>query len=312
MFRATSCLKIFAAIPEDSEKSNVLPFVAGTAEAEQALADAAIPHTVAIKRSEGTFEAVYDGPPDFEPIPETPIRAATNTYQSILFVDDRYYACDEAVWFVADSPNGPWFVSDFVPAEVQYIPPRSRYYHVRYVHVYRSTPEVVYVGYTPGYLGSYTNHGTIVYGTGYHYRPYVSRTVYYPRASTWGFHTNYNPWTGWSFGMSWSVGWTNFSIGFGHDDGYYHDRDRDHDRGHRGRHGWWGPGGYRWRANRNYHRRPVTINRPINIRTGDIDIRSRVNKHNRVKVRPEDRRRMVRFVPKRRPPEVSARQGRSR
>ena len=277
----------FAAIPEDWEKSNVLPFVAGTAEADQALADAAIPQTAAIKRSEAKFAAVYDGEPDFEPIPDTPIEAASNTYQSILYVDDRYYACDDAVWFVADSPYGPWFVSDFVPPQVQYIPPQSRYYPVRYVHVYRSTPDVVYVGYTPGYLGCYRDHGTIVYGTGYRYRPYRSRRVYYPRASTWGYHANYNPWTGWSFGMSWSVGWTNFSIGFGHDDGHYRDRGHHYGRGHRG---WWGPGGYRWRPNHNYHRKPVTIHRPMFLRSGDVDLTKRLNNNRRLRVRPEDRR----------------------
>jgi hypothetical protein len=287
----------FANIPGDSEKSKVLPFIAGTPEAEDAVMDASVPQTAAIKRSEAVFEAVYDGEPDFEPIPQTDIRAARNTYQSILYIDGRYYACDEAVWFVADSPQGPWYVSDLVPANVQYIPPISRYYHVRYVHVYHSTPEVVYVGYTPGYLGSYPYRGTVVYGTGYYYRPYVSRRVYYPRPATWGFHTNYNPWTGWSFGMSWSVGWTNFSIGFGHgygyDEGYYDGYDDGYDDGYRrgrrhGHRGWWGPGGYRWRPNHNYRQRPVRIHRPFSILDGDMDYRDRINKNNRVNLRPED------------------------
>ena len=68
------------------------------------------------------------------------------------------------------------------------------------------TPEVVYVGYTPGYMWSYPYMGVPVYGTGWRYRP-VMGPYYYPRPPTWGFHVGYNPWTGWNFGMSWSNGW---------------------------------------------------------------------------------------------------------
>jgi hypothetical protein len=101
-------------------------------------------------------------------------------------------------------------------------------YHVTYVKIYDYTPEVVYVGYLPGYTGTYVYNTTVVYGTGYYY-PYWYGTYYYPRPSTWGFHVRYNPYTGWNFGLSYSTGPFTFYIG----------------RGSWYRGGFWGPGRYR-------------------------------------------------------------------
>lgn len=240
----------FARIPESSEKGKVLPFVAGTRQAQEASMDALIPQTAAIKRNEARLNVVYDGEPRFEPVPKTTMEQAVNTPETVLRIGDRYYCCHQAVWYVADSPEGPWVVADYVPAEVQTIPPESPAYNVKYVRIYDATPDVVYVGYTPSYLGCYPYYGSVVYGTGYSYPSYFGPAYYYPRPFTWGFHVNFNPWTGWSYGMSWSVGWLDFSLGFG----YYG--------------GWWGPGGYVWRPNHHYISRPVNIYRPVGMTTG--------------------------------------------
>jgi hypothetical protein len=245
--------KAFANIPESSEKGKVLPFVAGTKQAQEAVMDSLIPQTAAIKRSDANLSVVYDGEPRFEPVPKTSIEQAVNTQATVLRIGSRYYCCHQAVWYVADSPEGPWAVADYVPPEVQTIPPESPAYNVKYVRVYDATPEYVYVGYTPGYLGCYPYYGTVVYGTGYYYPPYIGPYYYYPRFWPWGFHVNYNPWTGWSYGMSWSVGWASFSFGFGNY-GW----------------GWWGPGGYAWRPNYAYYNRPVNIYRPVNIHTRSL------------------------------------------
>jgi hypothetical protein len=96
------------------------------------------------------------------------------------------------------------------------------------VRIYKATPEVVYVGYTPGYTNTYVYHTTIVYGTGYSWPGWYGRW-YYPRPATWGFHVRWNPWTGWGFGFSYGSGPFRFTIGFG---SWY-------------RGGWWGPSRYR-------------------------------------------------------------------
>ncbi|HXV13965.1 MAG TPA: carbohydrate-binding family V/XII [Candidatus Krumholzibacteria bacterium] len=247
----------FVRIPTNSDKSQVRVFVAGTQEAKEAVLDSQVPQTAAINRAAATLTVTYDGEPKFEPIPKTSIELAQNTDKTVMKIDGRYYCCENAVWFIADAPKGPWAVCDRVPDEVQKIPPESAAYNTKYVYIYESTPEVVYVGYTPAYVGCYPYYGSIVYGTGWYYPPYVSPHYYYPRPCTWGFHVNYNPWTGWSCGMSWSNGWAHFSVGFG------------------GGGGWWGPPGYAWRPNYPAHHGNVIVNRPVNINTGN-----RVSHHN--------------------------------
>ena len=80
---------------------------------------------------------------------------ALNTPTSVLRIRDRYYACDNAVWYVADSPTGPWLLADAVPADdLEQIPPSAPVYNVKYVQIYDATPDVVYEGYTSGYYGS--------------------------------------------------------------------------------------------------------------------------------------------------------------
>jgi hypothetical protein len=202
----------FKKIPPGSSKGHILAFVAGTREAEEAVLDAQIPQTTAVQRNEAKLSVTYDGSPRFEPIKNTDMQYAVNTKTQVIKVKDKYYAVDQAVWFVSDSPTGPWVVADYVPPEVDTIPPESPVYNVKYVRVYDSTPEVVYVGYTPGYLGSYVYGDTIVYGTGYYYPGWFG-TVYYPAPVTWGFAPIYDP-----FYCSWVFGW---GYGAGFVSGFY-------------------------------------------------------------------------------------------
>jgi hypothetical protein len=213
--RADELPASFKDIPPASDIGGLRASVAGTEEAEDAVIDASIPQTTAIKRSEATLTVEYDGSPKFEKIKGTSVAYAVNTGAQVLLIDSRYYAVDEGVWFSATSPQGPWSVADSIPQEqISEIPPSSPVYNTTYVHVYESTPEVVYVGYTPGYLWSFPFYGVPVYGTGWYYPPYWGR-FYYPRPPTWGFHVGYNPWTGWNFGVSWSNGFFNFGMSWG-------------------------------------------------------------------------------------------------
>jgi len=195
----------FAKIPPASDAANVLPSVAGTSQAQDAVMDAYIPQTAAIDRSTAKVTVTYDGTPKFETITGTNLEYATNTSSQVLKIGGLYYACDQAVWFVSSTPNGPWAVSDSVPQSVQTIPPSSPVYNVKYVQVYETTPQVVYVGYTPGYVGMYPYYGTVVYGTGFYYPPYVGPYVYYPRPVTYGAAVVYNPWTGWTVGFGYAT-----------------------------------------------------------------------------------------------------------
>lgn len=228
----------FANIPRDSAQADSRVYVAGTEEANDAVMDAQVPQTAAVKRGEVDIEVKYDGEPVYQPVDGTDLVYIQNTGSTVLVSGGLYYLVEEGVWYVSSSPNGPWQVSDHRPAQVDTILPTSPVYNTKYVHVYDSTPSVVYVGYTPGYLGSVVYRDTIFYGTGWYYRPWVSPYYYYPRFSTWGFHVSYSSWYGWSFGLGW--GWGPFSVSY-YSGGYWH---RPHRWYHR-HYGRWGPGRYR-------------------------------------------------------------------
>lgn len=205
----------FRDIPPDSALGAVRVSVAETPEANDAVLDAQVPQTAAIERSKATLEVVYDGEPKFEAIEDTAVSYATNTAAQVLEIDGKYYACDNGVWFAADAATGPWIVADSVPMdEIRKIPPSSPVYNTSYVTIYESDPEVVYVGYTPGYMWSYPWYGVPIYGTGWYYPPYWG-SIYYPRPVTWGIHVSYNPYTGWGMGFSYSFGFITVGIGFG-------------------------------------------------------------------------------------------------
>ena len=209
----------FANIPRDSNQADSRVYVAGTEEARDAVLDAYVPQTAAVARGEADIEVRYDGEPIYEPVDGTDLVYIENTGSTVLQADGRYYLVENGVWYISYSPNGPWQVSDHRPEQVDTILPTSPVHNVKYVHVYDSTPSVVYVGYTPGYMGSYVYRNTIFYGTGWYYQPWVSPYYYYPRHSTWGFNVSYNYWSGWNFGLSW--GWGPFSVSY-YSGGYWH------------------------------------------------------------------------------------------
>ena len=231
----------FAKIPPASSAGNVLAFVSGTPEAKQAVADAEIPQTAEVKRdAPPPAPPTYDGQPDFQPVAGAApgVSYAVNSPNSVLNIAGTYYSVVNGVWYLAPGPTGPWSVATAVPQQVQTIPPASPVYNVRYVYVYQATPTVVYTGYTPGYLGSYAYGGTVVYGTGYVYRPWVSTAVYYPRPYTWGFGVAYNPYTGWSYGVGPGAVFLSYGATWGGP--YYRPPWRPLYGG-----AWYGPGGYR-------------------------------------------------------------------
>lgn len=251
----------FSDIPPASDLGGLRTSVAGTPEAEEAMLDATIPQTATIERDKATLSIEYDGEPRFEAIEGTAVAYAVNTGAQVLRISGKYYAVDKGVWFVADSATGPWQVADTVPEnEIAKIPPSSPVYNVTHVHIYESTPEVVYVGYTPGYMWSFPYYGVPVYGTGWYYPPYWG-SYYYPRPPTWGFHVGYNPWTGWNFGVSWSNGFFTFGMSWG---------------------GGWGPAYRPWGCCGGWYgggyRGPVVIN------TGDINIGNNINIGNRTNI----------------------------
>jgi hypothetical protein len=91
-----------------------------------------------------------------------------------------------------------------VPDAIYTIPAASPLHYVTYVRVYQATPQYVYVGYTPGYMGTVVSpSGTVVYGTGYSYSPWIGN-VWYPAPVTYTVAAApvYNAAVGFTFGFA--------------------------------------------------------------------------------------------------------------
>ena len=264
----------FSKIPEGSPKDNVLVSISGTAAAEEAIIEAEIPQTAKVDRKTARTEVEYDGNPKFETIDGTSLQLAENSNLTVIKdASGRYYALDNGVWFVGNSSKGPWVVADKRPDGLEAIPPSSPAYNAKYVYIYEVEKDYVVTGYTAGYLGTFVQGDPVViFGTGFYYRPWFG-AVYYPRPCTWGFNFSYNPWTGWTMGFGFNVGFLHIGFSTGPSYGYG---------------GWFGPPYYRPPYRPPYYGGGYYGNRPgggnnINI-NGDVNIGS--NNGNNIYNRP--------------------------
>jgi len=273
----------FAKIPDEESISSIKSSVPGTVESKEAMLEQSIPQTAEVDRNK-TIEVKFDGEPVFKEVTGTKVAYAENSEKTVLRIEGKYYCVDEGIWFVSDTAKGTYRVSDKRPDEVDDLPADCPVHNVKYVYVYDTTPDVVYVGYTPGYYHSYVYGGVVVYGTGWYYRPWYGY-YYYPRPVTYGFGVHWNPYTGWGFSLGISFGWIGWGFhpyyrpywgprGFypGYRHGYYHGYHRGYAAGYRAgyRAGqrnsvYHNRGGVRTMNNQNYRsqikNRPSTLDR---------------------------------------------------
>lgn len=201
--------KDFASIPESHPAGDALPSVPGTPEAAQARIAAHVPQTATVQRDAAQLTVFYDGDPQFSQIEGTGMQYAVNTATPVVLMPDgSYFACSNGVWFQAGSANGPWTIALSVPSEIYTIPPTCPINYVTNVYVYGYDDNVVYVGYTPGYLGTYiAPDGCVVYGSGYTYPSWTGH-VWYGAPITYGVGVafDFTSAYGWSFGFGWGWG----------------------------------------------------------------------------------------------------------
>jgi hypothetical protein len=227
----------FAKIPPTHPKANVLVSIPGTPQASEAVIANSIPQTATVQRNEAKLDVTYDGPPAFKPIIGTALQYAVNTHAPVIEVNSHnYYSVENGVWFDAASPNGPWEVATNVPPIIYSIPVSSPLHYVTYAEIYGSTPDVVYAGYTPGYLGTEVcPDNVVVYGSGWSYPPYIGN-YWVGGPCTYGF--------GAGFACNWDVG-----FGFGFSDGLWLGAWAQP---------WWGP--YGWGRRHHYDYDHVSLN----------------------------------------------------
>ena len=163
----------FARIPPESAKANVLVSVPDTPQANEAVIANSIPQTATVKIAEAKLTVSYDGTPKFANVQgASGLQYATNSASPVILVEESkiYYCVNNGIWFYSASPLGTWVAATVVPPVIYTVPISSPIHYVTYVRIYGYTSEVVYVGYTPGYMGTcVTPEGVVVYGTGYVY-----------------------------------------------------------------------------------------------------------------------------------------------
>ncbi|MFO1206355.1 MAG: hypothetical protein U1E63_11620 [Burkholderiales bacterium] len=182
-----------ALIPDNHALAPLRAAVPGTPQAREAVIANSVPQTTTVRRSEARFEASIDGEPQLRSIEGTALTYVVNSPTPIIRVDaDSWYAVDRGVWFTASGVDGPWQVATSVPPSIYAIPATSPLHYVTYVKVYGATPDEVYTGYTPGYMGAVVAPvGTVVVGTGAYVSPWIGSAWYG---------------TPWTYGCGWSVG----------------------------------------------------------------------------------------------------------
>lgn len=153
-FATTHLPKDFLNIPEDAPYAAVRASIPGTSESAEARLKASIPKMARVA-TDGSVnvEVVYGGEPKFEPIEGTSMFYAVNASEQVIKVAEKYYVLKDGIWFVGDTPVGPFSVARAVDEQIYDIPPSSPVYNATYVHIYETEDDAIWFGYTLGYLG---------------------------------------------------------------------------------------------------------------------------------------------------------------
>src|SRR5215204_4960705 len=202
-FATPSLPEDFTRIPVEHPRSRVLASIPGTRQATEAVLLAMVPRTARVNKKElKAPDVAYQGTPQFQPVQGSQgVERAVNTDKDIVKYGDLYYLCFQGVWFMSQSPNGPWDVASTIPAQIYTIPASSPSHHITYVTIQEDNDdEWATFAYTAAYTGMMIGWGCAVWGSGWYYPPYVGYggfyPAYYPYAHTYGMGAWYNPYSG--------------------------------------------------------------------------------------------------------------------
>ena len=161
----------FVQLPDDRQFDAMKASVPGTPQASAAVTAAQETRTIQVSRATARCSATWRGNPLFTAVPGTLLRCSLNASQPVIECDRRWYCCDNAVWFSADDPQGPWALCDSLPDAIAQIPAASPAFQVTGVDIVGADDASVTFGYDPSYLGTCIDDGTVVYGTGWQAAP---------------------------------------------------------------------------------------------------------------------------------------------
>jgi hypothetical protein len=159
--------KAFSMLPSARTFAAAKASVPHTPEAVNAVASTLERRAITVARTDAYCSVRWNGDPAWQAVPSTPMRLSVNASQPVLECAGRWYCCDNAVWFVAEAPTGPWNLCDSLPDAIDAAPPASAAFPLTFVDVLGSDERSVTFAWTPGYFGTYVDAGTVVFGTGW-------------------------------------------------------------------------------------------------------------------------------------------------
>ncbi|MCX5640014.1 MAG: hypothetical protein NT059_04255 [Planctomycetota bacterium] len=164
---ATAVPEEFRALPSGRTFDHVKASIPRTPESVAAVAAAQEARTVQVMRAAAHCSVNWSGAPLWQGIDGTLLRGSVNASQPVIECDRYFYCCDNAVWFSAAVPEGPWTLCDDLPDAISQIQASSPLYAATAVDIVGSTADSVTFSYVPAYLGTFVDNGTVVYGNGY-------------------------------------------------------------------------------------------------------------------------------------------------
>jgi hypothetical protein len=157
----------FAKLPGGRRFDAAKASVPGTPESVQALVAAQESRSVRVSRATARCGVAWNGDPVWQPIDGTLLRGSANASQPVVECDRAYWCCDGGIWFRADDAQGPWTLCDDLPDAIDGISAASPLFPVTGVDVVAADAATVTFAYTPAYLGTCIDDGTVVFGTGW-------------------------------------------------------------------------------------------------------------------------------------------------
>ena len=183
----------FAQIPREHARGHVRWCVAGTPEAAEAAARAALPERALLSRRVSA-SVRYEGK-DIRtaPLEGTEVRHVTNTEDDVLVVGGVYYACVRGAWFRSKNGESPWDHVESLPDDLLPVPESTGFWHVNVCSALGAEDKAYRFQIRGPYRGIYVHRGAPVYGNGWDRRGLLRSGNWYPAARTYGENRWYDP-----------------------------------------------------------------------------------------------------------------------
>lgn len=186
----------FAEIPVDSPRGHVRWCVAGTPEANEALARAALSEQFTLTDRSVPEVKHVDGEVQTVPTPVEGLSRVSSTEDDMLEFDGTYYLCVRGAWFESKSADRGWKPARELPVAIGKLDAVSPLFHVRFATPAGGAEAKNTFAYQGYYEGVFPRRGSVVHGTGRRPTGLLRNGNWYPHPRTFGEGRWYDPISG--------------------------------------------------------------------------------------------------------------------